>query len=309
MKSRHTCPGRLSLFRTSRTLIASFSWFVFASCASENYVELYPYESSVSVNFLKQAEVEKPMDVVPVNRNDRVNRLVGLFQQAGCRGENLRKEKVTGSMVPTVICRLQGKTDKTIVVSAHHVISTGGKGIFDAWTAVTLLPSLYASIARQEHEHSYEFVGFASTHTKGDASYEYLVRHPERQENVVAMIWLDFIGLGPLSAWSERTDPNLFADLVSAGKALSVPVGGLNLHGVDALREVQSLHDFSRAFRWFDIPTIYLHSLSEASAVILTDKNHDSRISEFDRQAYFESYRVLAVYLGYLDRSLEARKL
>lgn len=303
MKSRHTCPGRLSLFRTSRTLIASFSWFVFASCASENYVELYPYESSVSVNFLKQAEVEKPMDVVPVNRNDRVNRLVGLFQQAGCRGENLRKEKVTGSMVPTIICRLQGKTDKTIVVSAHHVIATGGKGIFDAWTAVTLLPSLYASIARQEHEHSYEFVGFASTHSKGDASYEYLVRQPERQENVVAMIWLDFIGLGQLAAWSERTDPNLFADFVSAGHALSVSVGGLNLHGV------KDLHDFSRAFRWFDIPTIYLHSLSDTSAAILTNKNRDSQISEFDRQAYFESYRVLAVYLGYLDHSLEARQL
>jgi hypothetical protein len=169
--------------------------------------------------------------------------------------------------------------------------------------AVSMLPSLYESIAAHEHEHTYEFVAFSSNYLRGDASYEYLNRVPERKNDVVAMVWLDFLGLGQISAWTERTDPNLFADFVSAGNAISVPVAGLNLHGVG------SIHDHSRAFRWFDIPTIYLHSFTKESVGLLTNRNFDSDMDHLDLEAYFESYRVLAVYLGYLDRSLEARQL
>ena len=117
------------------------------------------------------------------------------------------------------------------------------------------------------------------------------------------MIWLDFIGLGGTAAWGSRSDPNLFVDLVSAASAIDVEVMSRDLSGA------AMLHDHSRAFRWFEIPTLYVHSLSLETERVIGIKRYDLDPKKIDFDAYFDSYRVLAVYLGYLDKSLDARKL
>ena len=42
---------------------------------------------------------------------------------------------------------------------------------------------------------------------------------------------------------------------------------------------------------------------------VVGDKRFDLDPGKIDLDAYFDSYRVLAVYLGYLDKTLGARKL
>jgi hypothetical protein len=272
-------------------------------CARSSYIELYPFGASVSYQLEQREALESRVKTVPVQRNDRVAQLVEMFEQAGCTGRALRLENVTGSPTPNVICTLPGKSSRRIIVSTHHVLARGGKGVFDAWTSVALLPTLYASLKSLPRHHTYEFIGFASTPFKGDASYHYLSDDPIRQERTAAMIWLDYLGLGEISAWGSRSDPNLFVDLVSAARALKIQLVSRDLSGA------AMIHDHSRAFRWFDIPTLYVHSLSLETERVIGTKRFDMDPKTIDLDAYFDSYRVLATYLGYLDVTLDARKL
>lgn len=273
-------------------------------CARSSYVELYPFSASVAYQQQQREMLERRVAEVPIQRDDRVDQLVKMFEEVGCTGRALRLESVTASPTPNVICTLPGKSARRIIVSTHHVLARGGKGVFDAWTSVAMLPALYASLKTVEHHHTYEFIGFASAPFKGDASYLYLAENPERQELTAAMIWLDFLGLGDMSAWGSRSDPNLFADLVSAASALDVELSSTDLSGAS------SIHDHSRAFRWYDIPTLYVHSLSLGYVRVVEDSGrYDLDPATIDLDAYFDSYRVLATYLGYLDKTLDARKL
>lgn len=285
-------------------VLASVLLLPLLACVPSGYVELYPFTATVPVEMQSLDSLIGRVETVPVQRDDRVDRLVEMFEEVGCTGRNLQLEKVDGSPTPNVICTLRGRSARTIIVSTHHVLARGGKGIFDAWTSAALLPTLYASLASSPHNHTYEFIGFASTPFKGDASYAYLRSDSERQKRTSAMIWLDYLGLGPLSVWGGRSDPNLFVDLVSAAKALDFDLGSMNLDGA------ASIHDDSRAFRWFGIPTVYVHSLTLRTERLVGDhQRFDVNQDAIDVVAYFDSYRVLAVYLAYLDKSLAARKL
>jgi len=277
--------------------------FATTSCTTANYVELDDFTADVKVQFDDVGSIEERISDVPVWRKSRVARLARMFRAVGCMPPNLRAQYVTGSKMPNVICTLPGKTDKKIVVATHHAAPRGSVGFFDAWTGVAMLPTLYKSLKGVQREHTYEFVAFTYSPNKGDASYLYLREDPAARKKVSAMIWLDFLGLGDLRAWSTRTDPNLWADLNSVGSALGFDVASANLSNAG------DLHDHSRAFRWASIPTAYLHSLDVKSQRVLGSTLQDLNSESLDIDAYLRSYRVLAVYLGYIDRTLKARKL
>ena len=285
-------------------LIALFALILTLGCAPARYIELYPFASSVAVEFEPQAELEGRVAEVPIRNKDRVLRLIDMFEEVGCQGDDLLVENITASPTPNVICTLAGETDRTIIVSTHHIRAQGGKGIFDAWTSVALLPTLYASLKSVPRQHTYKFIGFASAPAlAGSASYLYLKGDPARQDETAAMIWIDFVGLGDLVAWGSRSDPNLFADLVSSAKALDVDLVSRDLSNAP------TIHDMSRAFRWAEIPTLYLHSLTLETERVVGDRRWDLYPETLDNEAYFESYRILAAYLGYLDKTLEARRM
>jgi hypothetical protein len=287
----------------SHRVLACLAASLAFACSSASYVQLYPFSAEVSYELEHRQVLEQRVATVPVARKDRVARLVRMFQEVGCTGNALRLEPVNGSPTPTVICTLPGRSGRRIIVSTHHVLAKGGKGVFDAWTSVALLPALYASLASQPRHHTYEFIGFTSTPYRGDASYAYLNTDPQRQERTAAMIWLDYLGLDQIAAWGSRSDPNLYADFVSAAAAVDVQLVSRDLSGA------ASIHDHSRAFRWYDIPTLYVHSLTVENERVTGDKRFDLYPEDIDLDAYFDSYRVLAAYLGYLDRTLDARKL
>ena len=285
-----------------RALVSVFATLVLG-CAGSSYIELYPYSAPVSYQLQERQSLESRVETVPVQRDDRVARLVEMFEEVGCTGPALKLENLSGSPTPNVICTLPGTSSRRIIVSTHHVLARGGKGVFDAWTSVALLPMLYSSLKSIPRSHTYEFIGFASTPFEGDASYGYLTNDPVRFEQTAAMIWLDYLGLGATAAWGSRSDPNLFADFVSAAAALDIDLYSRDLSGASMI------HDHSRAFRWYEIPTLYVHSLTLETERVVGVKRFDMDPKTIDLDAYFESYRVLATYLGYLDKTLDARKL
>ena len=272
-----------------------------AGCLKQ-YTELYPFQTSVKLRFEEPERVVARLSTVPVWRDDRVDRVEEMFREVGCK--ELFREDVQSSPTPNVVCRLRGRTRRTIVVAAHHVLAKGGKGVVDDWSGTALLPSLYASLAGMPHEHSYEFVAFASTTLAGDASYQKLKRMEQGDlNNVVAMIWLNFLGTGPMASWPSRSDPNLRVDLESAAKSIGIEVEARNLFNT------QGIHDHSKAYRWFNIPTLFVHSVNIDTQRFLRDPKWDRDPADLDHEAYFETYRVLAVFLSYLDRTAVARRM
>lgn len=287
----------------SRIAALSLVALVFVGCSSPTYIALYPFRASVSYRLEDKQVIEERGKQVPIQRNDRVERLVELFEEAGCTDRALRLEPVSAAPTPNVICTLPGESPRRIIVGAHHVLAEGGKGIFDAWTSTALLPALYKALSAQPRHFTYEFIGFTSVPLRGDASYAYLQTRPERQERTAAMIWLDYLGLGPTSAWGSRSDPNLFVDFVSTADAVELDLVARDFAG-GAL-----IHDHSRAFRWYGIPTLYVHSLTISTERVIGDKKFDMNPETMDVDGYYDSYRLLTAYLGYLDKTLDARKL
>ena len=290
-------PGARRLLSLAAALASLFA----LACARGNYLSLVGFETEVALAFEPPETIALRVDQVPISRDDRVDTLVQMFRDVGCDGPRLALEHFNGSPTPNVVCTIPGRRAETIVVSSHHVLARGGRGLFDAWTSVALLPALYASLAREQRDFTIQLVGFASSVRKGDASLAYLTDDEERAERIVAMVWLDFLGLGDVVAWTERSDPNLFEDLVSAATSVGVQTGAVRLVGAG------EIHDQSRAFRWHGIPTIYLHSLGESTKRVVSERKYDLDPNDVDQDAYYRTYRVLATYVAYLDKSLAAR--
>jgi len=297
--------------RSSSCLSARFAALVVllgvaAACASSpaRHIRLASFKTRVPIAFESDQLLAKRVLPVPVWHDARVDRIVEMFEQAGCKGEHLHLQNVNGSRDPNVVCTLPGSSGRRIVVAAHHTRAGEGKGIADDWTGAALLPALYASLASSPRHHRYEFIAFTMAPTFGDASYLYLRDDAALRDSIAAMVWLDFMGVGEIKAWGTRTDPNLWEDLSAAGNAIGVEVGSANLLGVSGI------HDHSRAFRWFDIPTAYVHTLDRESQRVISESGRlDLDPSRLDLPAYRRAYRVLAVYLGYIDKTLAVRRM
>src|SRR5215471_6391797 len=99
--------------------------------------------------------------VVPKLRDRRVA-LEAMFREAGCDGDNLTTQKISGSSEPNIICSLPAAegTATTIVVGGHYDKVSAGMGAVDDWSGAALLPSLYQSLKGQPRHHRYVFIAF-----------------------------------------------------------------------------------------------------------------------------------------------------
>src|SRR5258708_14761258 len=96
----------------------------------------------------------------PASNKGREVRIKELFEQAGCSGNALTEQQVAGSDAPNIICRLDGRSAETIIISAHYEQDPAAAAR-DNWNAACLLPSIYQSVAGQKRHHTLLFVAFA----------------------------------------------------------------------------------------------------------------------------------------------------
>lgn len=231
---------------------------------------------------------------VPATQEARRSRLREMFIQAGCTQGELTEERVENSEGVNVICRLPGKSTKTIVVGANY-----NPGIPDNWTASSLLPSLFQSLARRKRQHTFVFVAFADTNAglAGSRSFVDQIGHPglERTE---AMVDLDLLGFS-----RTKISPNSDKDLVKAFFTVMY-----------VLKEVASQVDISKdlrldaeTFTALNIPQITVHSLTQddiaglqaQTAAVVADPVFEA--TQFNANFYYSSYRLISGFLAYLD--------
>jgi Zn-dependent M28 family amino/carboxypeptidase len=238
--------------------------------------------------------IEKRLQTYAGNNKQREATLKQLFADAGCVGDHVSEQRVKESKLPNVICTLPGSSDRVIIVGAHFDHVSQGDGVVDNWSGASLLPSLYEAIHSEPHQHTYIFIGFTDEE-KGEIGSEFYAHQMSRQQIAItdAMVNMDTLGLSTTKVGVSHSDNRLISALLEVARQLNVPVAGMNVEQVGSTDSEQ----FARRA----VPSITIHSLTQESwnaRILHTDKD---KIAKINLDDYYQTYRLMAVYLAYLD--------
>ncbi len=237
--------------------------------------------------------VQRRLEMVSGNLDQRRTTLESLFRQVGC---DTTEEAVPHLREPNIICTLDPENAGTIVVGGHFDFVNRGTGAIDDWSGVALLPSLYQSLKDQPRRHSFRFVAFAGEEAGLYGSKQYVkALSKEEKAETGAMINLECLGLTTPKVWRSRANPKLFAAYVQAAAAAHVPAEVMD---VDNLGDDDS-HPFLNA----GIPVLTIHSVTNANFGLLHSAGDN--LKAINPRDYYNTYRVAATFLAYLDSKLE----
>ena len=105
------------------------------------------------------------------------------------------------------------------------------------------------------------------------------------------MINLDSLGLSATKVWLSRADRKLAEALNAVARAMKLDLGWVNVDKVGS--------SDSESFGQRKIPALTIHSLTQETLPILhTEKDKLEAVKLGD---YYDTYRLLAAYLSYLD--------
>jgi hypothetical protein len=239
--------------------------------------------------------IEERLKQVTFGNEKRSKRLQALFRESQCGGEHFEIQKVRGSDLGNIICLLPGASDSVIIVGAHFDHANLGHGAVDNWSGAAMLPSLYQSIAREKRKHTYVFIGFTEEE-RGLIGSEHYARNltPEQRSKVRAMINLDSLGAGTPVIWLSQGDAWLAGLLKAVADGLKIPLMAVN---VDGAGRTDSL-----SFSQRKIPSLTIHSLRPDNFSVIHSRN--DTLSAIKLDEYYETYRLIAAYLVYLDSKL-----
>jgi hypothetical protein len=218
------------------------------------------------------------------------------FAESGCKKPNLSEQIFDRDLPPNVICALPWPTQETIVIGAHTDKVDAGDGVVDNWTGAVLLPALFYSLSARSRHHTFIFAGF-SAEERGLLGSHYYADHltSAQRVRIEAMVNLDSLGLGPTEVWASHSDKVLLDAL-----GLAASAAGLR---VSAMDPPEGASADSESFVRYHIPRITLHSVTEKTWPIL--HSPFDTISEVRMIDYYDSYRLIADYLSYLDDMLK----
>lgn len=242
-----------------------------------------------------RATVEERLRQFSNKNSVRKERLQAIFEAAGCR-DGLAEQKVKRLRQPNVICLLPGQTDSIIIVGAHFDLAGNGDGVVDNWSGASLLPSLFESLIASNRRHTFMFIGYAGEEI-GLVGSNFHARglSAEERKRTRAMINLDCLGLSPTKVWVTISDRALVDALNGVAQGMKLPLDGVN---ADKVGQADS-----QSYIRLKIPTITIHSITQETFPILHSSR--DRITAIDLDAYYDTYRLMAAYLAYLDVTLE----
>jgi hypothetical protein len=299
----------------ARRQTALLALLLAAGCAGQERVDVGLEGADVRIRSVERHLLLDRLAAVPQDDADRGLLIERMFRKVGC-GENLERRPVVGAKLPNLVCTLHGRTPARIVVGASYDRPRGGRGIVDDWSGAAMLPSLFTAMLAERRHHTFEFVAFydavgwreptaRKTWNLGSEFYVDQLDAGERAR-MRAMVGLVALGLGPLSAWAAHADPALWLDFAAATRAVGLPLRDVSF------KETRPGYEFgipsdAEPFRTWGLPSITLHSYDQDTLVVLRDPTHDKSLSRIDPDRYAESFRLISVYLAYLDQSLAAR--
>ena len=231
------------------------------------------------------------------HNKEREGALRELFTDAGCNNQHLSEQPVKGSKLPNLICLLPGSSGRVIIVGAHFDRVSEGDGVVDNWSGASLLPSLYEALKTEPRKHTFLFIGFTDEQ-QGEVGSRFYVRQMTKEQVAMtdAMVNMDTLGLGPTEVWVSHSDKQLTGALVYIAKQLNSAVTGVDVEQIGSSDAEQ--------FAERKIPRITIHSLTQETwnaHILHTSKD---KLSVIRLDDYYQTYRLLAAYIAYLDQFL-----
>ncbi len=248
------------------------------------------------ITFVPKEVVQARIELAPNKNKERQAEIQKLFAEVGCQGALEADQAVPHSHFANVVCDLVGGAGKEILVTAHFDKVSAGGGVIDNWSGAALLPSLYQSAGSIEHKHRFRFIAFCEEED-GLVGSRYYVSHlgKEGRQEIAAMVNLDSVGGGPTKVWTSVADKHLVELLGQIAASMHSPVATVNVDKV-------GLSDAS-SFRELKVPTIDIHSLTPENFHII--HSPDDSLKALHMDDYYETYRLVAMYLAVLDRKLD----
>jgi len=233
------------------------------------------------------------------NNKQRETTLKQMFAEAGCDDQHISEQAVKGSKLPNVICVLPGNSDRVIIVGAHFDRVSEGDGVVDNWSGASLLPSLYESVKLEAREHTYIFIGFTDEE-QGEVGSRFYARQMSKEQVAAtdAMVNMDTLGLAPTEVWASHSDKRLLGALAHTAKQLNLPVTAVNVEQVGSTDAEQ--------FSERKIPRITIHSLNQQTWNAHILHSSKDKLSAMQLDDYYQTYRLLAAYVPFLDKVLSA---
>jgi VWFA-related protein len=255
--------------------------------------------------------IDAHLSLAPQSEADRIHTVHSLFQKGGC--PQIMEQSVPQQDFPNVICLLPGSEEGTLVVSAS---SDYGQDDPSGWSTLAMLPLLVESFAQVPHRFTIAVVAFTGRdhHLRGASWY---VEHlsDDQRKNIRALVDLDNLGRTPAVYALAQKDRTLGTWLEVAAHSLQFPTPALMepstfstplVNGQFSVRE-EDLWANAKPFEHEHVPSITVQSASAAALPTLQRAAAvpaDVTGKEFNPDTYENTYRLLAVYLLYLDRNL-----
>ncbi len=287
---------RLLLRHLGGTLIACIICAGWSSAQTRAQIRT---QTAAQIHFRLQTRevVEAHLKSFSTKNGEREALIRRWFADAGCEDANLSEQSLERKLPPNVICVLPGETQQVVVVGAHTDKVESGDGVVDNWTGAVLLPALLYALSARPRHHTLIFVGF-SGEEQGLVGSAYYMDHltNERRAHIEAMVNFDSLGLGPTKVWASHADKVLLDALTTTATSANLPLAAAN---VDNLGTADS-ESFARC----QIPRITLHSVTQQTWSIL--HSPFDKVTAIKMGDYYESYKLAAWYLAYLDDVLKA---
>jgi len=239
--------------------------------------------------------VEQRLHEVKKDNVEREATLKRMLAEAGCDPAALTELPVKHEKIPNVVCIMKGSSDSVILVGAHSDHVKNGEGAADNWSGAAMLPSLLQSLLKTPRKHTYVFIGFTAEEKGlvGSDAYTHDLSKEDRAK-ILAMVDIDTLGLSPTKVWASRADKKLLGELMRVATSMKLPLQAMNADQVGAAD--------SFSFDKYKIPTIAIHSITQQTFSILhSDKD---TLAAVHMDEYYDTYRLLAVYLADLDNVL-----
>ena len=253
--------------------------------------------AQVRFSVVDRATIESRLKRYAGNNAKRELTVKQMFAEAGCTDVSEQKVKY---YPPNVICVLPGQTDKIILVGGHTDRVRVGDGVVDNWSSASLLPSLFVSENIQPpRRHTFVFVGFTGEE-EGLVGSAFYAKHLSEQDRsrIVAMVNLDTLGLGPTEVWASHADKQLLDALALVANTMKLPLAAFNVEG--------GASTDSESFAKYKIPRITIHTITQQTWPILHSENDTFSAVKMDD--YYQTYRLIAAYLAFLDSGLNAQQ-
>lgn len=266
------------------------------SCLLISSTLLIAQKTSIEVQPVTRDVIVQRLKCLRSKDADRETELKTIFGEAGCSAGQVEEEIVRHKDPPNLICTLPGSTDSIIIVSAHFDHADEGLGAVDDWSGASLLPSLYQTMKEHSRKHEFVFVGFTDEE-KGLVGSSFYVKHRTKEQlsAVKAMVNLECLGLTPTKVWASIANPLLLSSLLNVTSSMNIKLSAVNVERVG--------YDDTGVFRVKNVPVITIHSITQETLPVIHSPRDNLAAVNVDY--LYESYRVAAVYLAYIDQTLD----